>query len=58
MPVTDLPGDKVGGGGGAVSKKNFFQPFGPQFGLKKGGVQGPWASPLDLPQQMHHTGLQ
>ena len=36
------PGDKVGGGGGeTVSKQNFFQPFGPQFGLKIRRTPGP-----------------
>ena len=35
-------------GGGAVA--NFFQPFGPQFGLKiTGGREAPRASPLDPP---------
>ena len=29
------------GGLGAVSKKNFFQPFGPQSGLKIRGYPGP-----------------
>ena len=35
------PEIKAGGGGGAVSKNNFFRPFGPQFGLKIGGGAGP-----------------
>ena len=46
------PSDKGGGGGGAVnqtprkgggpvSKKRFFGPFGPQLGLKLGGGPGP-----------------
>ena len=38
------PWDKVG----AVSK-NFFRPFGPQFGLKIRGRAGPGAPPLDPP---------
>ena len=48
------PSDKdtgVGGGGGgfgAVCKKIFFRPFGPQFGLKlEGGGAAPRAPPLD-----------
>ena len=43
------PEKKVGGGG---SQKNFFQPFGPQFGLKIrgwGGERSPWNPPMDLP---------
>ena len=37
-------------GGGAVSKNNFFRPFGPQFGLKlEGGGAAPRAPPLDPP---------
>ena len=32
--------------GGTVSKKIFFRPFGPQFGLKIGGGEAP---PLDPP---------
>ena len=33
-------------GGGAVLKKNFFRPFGPQFGLKiRGGRASPGPSP-------------
>ena len=36
-------------GGGAVSKKIFFQSFGLQFGLKIRGAQAPRAPPLDPP---------
>ena len=36
-------------GGGRRSLKNFFRPFGPQFGLKIRGAPGPRAPPLDLP---------
>ena len=44
------PGDKLGGGGGeTVSKQNFFQPFGPQFGLKIRRSPAPRALPLDTP---------
>ena len=51
---------QIGGGGGnsdpeiregRVSPKNFFRPFGPQFGLKiraGGGGRAPQAPPLDL----------
>ena len=43
------PGPEItgrGGGGGGCSQKKFFQPFGPQFGLKiKGGVGGSGPSP-------------
>ena len=35
-------------GGGAMSKKNFFQPFGPQFGLRIRGA-GRWTPLLDPP---------
>ena len=35
-----------GGGGGGDLKKKFFQPFGPQFGLKIRRVgRAPWAPP-------------
>ena len=37
----DHPGPEMGGGGGGCSPKKFFQPFGPQFGLKIGGGQAP-----------------
>ena len=58
-PSHPHPEKKKGGGGGGL-KKIFFQPFGPQFGLKirgwgvgggggGGGGQAPWAPPLDLP---------
>ena len=43
------PAIKAGGGGGAVSKNNFFRPFGPQCGLKIRGGGPPWAPPLDPP---------
>ena len=46
------PSDKESWGGGAVSKNNFFRPFGPQFGLKLeggGGGAAPRAPPLDPP---------
>ena len=36
-------------GGGGGSKKIFFQPFKPQFGLKISGVQAPRAPPVDPP---------
>ena len=47
------------GGWGAVSKKIFFRPFKPHFGLKiKGrgeGKRAPWAPSLDpLLEGMHH----
>ena len=43
------PSDKVGGRGGAVSKK-FFPPFGPQFGgLKVREGRAPRPPPLDPP---------
>ena len=35
--------------GRAQSQKKLFWPFGPQFGLKIGGGQAPWAPPLDPP---------
>ena len=35
--------------GGLVTKKTFFWPLGPQFGLKIREVGGSWAPPLDLP---------
>ena len=35
------PDPKVKEGGGAISKKKFFWPFGPQFGLKIRGAQAP-----------------
>ena len=39
-----------GGGGGGQSSRNFFWPFGPQFGLKiRGGRQASAAPPLDPP---------
>ena len=40
---------EIRGGGGRRLKKNFFRPFGPQFGLKIRGGGGSWASPLDPP---------
>ena len=44
-------------GGGAGLQTNFFQPFGPQFGLKiMGGGRVPQASPLDLPLE-HEQGM-
>ena len=46
-------------GGGAGLPKNFFKPFGPQFGLKimgRGGGRVPQASPLDLPLE-HEQGM-
>ena len=45
-----------GGGVGAVSKKIFFRPFKPHFGLKiRGGERAPWAPSLDpLLEGMHH----
>ena len=58
-----------GGGGGAchpdlhleirgtVSKKTFFRPFGPQFGLNIRGA-GPRAPPLDPPVLMFVAHLQ
>ena len=36
----------VGGGEGAVSKKNFFRPFGPHFGRKISGGGGGAPEPL------------
>ena len=39
MPATDLEIGKGRGGGGL--QKIFFQPLGPQFGLKIRGVPGP-----------------
>ena len=38
--------------GGGRSQKQFYQPFGPQFGLKIrgwGGGRSPWNPPMDLP---------
>ena len=45
------PSDKEreGGGGGALSQKIFFRPFGPQFGLELGGGAAHRAPPLDPP---------
>ena len=44
------PDPKIRGGGVACLPKEFFWPFGPQFGPKiRGG--GGWAPPLDLPLQ-------
>ena len=40
------PRDKEGGSG---LQNNFFQPFGPQFGLKIRGGSPPEAPPLDPP---------
>ena len=38
--------------GGPQSQKNFFRPFGPQFGLKiRGGARAPRTLPLDPPLQ-------
>ena len=34
-------GGMWGGGGGGGLQRNFFRPFGPQFGLKKGEEAGP-----------------
>ena len=55
VPDPDLEINKVGGGGGShpdpeirgdQSPKNFFQPFGPQFGLKiRGCLSPPGPSP-------------
>ena len=49
-----------GGGGwgaGLVSKKIFFRPFGPRFGLKLRGEPGsPPAPPLDPPLQLCYFG--
>ena len=40
----------MGGGGGGVSQKTLFRPFGPHFGLKiRGGGVGCGATPLDPP---------
>ena len=39
------PDPEMGGGGG--SPKKYFQPFGPQFGLKIREVPRPHAPPLD-----------
>ena len=39
--------EKGGEGGGAVSKKFFFVPLEPQFGLKIRGTQASRALPLD-----------
>ena len=41
------PDPKIRGGGEACLPKEFFWPFGPQFGPKIRG--GGWAPPLDLP---------
>ena len=38
------PEIRVGGGEGRSQKKNFFRPFGPQFGLKIRGRPGPSGS--------------
>ena len=44
------PSDKVGGGEGGRSQKNFFPPFGPQFGgLKVREGRAPRPPPLDPP---------
>ena len=32
------PDPEIRGGGGGGLEKNFFQPFGPQFGLKTRGI--------------------
>ena len=53
-PVTIDPAIRGGGGGlgrpldkwGARSPKNFFRPFGPQFGLKVSGADPPAPRPL------------
>ena len=34
------PHPDISGGGGALSPKKFFRPFGPQFGLHKKGKRG------------------
>ena len=51
MPDPDL---KIrSGGGGEQSRKNFFGPFGPQFGPKIRGSPGPPGPPaLDTPLKM------
>ena len=54
MPETDLE-IREGRGGGAVSKKIFSAPRASVWSKNKGGARAP---PLDLPQQMHHAGLQ
>ena len=49
------PTDKGrGGGGGGGLQKNFFRPFGPQFGLKLKGGRAPRAPPLDPPQHFEN----
>ena len=46
---TITPGPQRGGRG-RRSPKNFFQPFGPQFGVKIRGGRAPRAPPLDPPR--------
>ena len=41
MPVTDLPGDKVGGGGGGVVQKKFFSALRAAVWSEKRGGAGP-----------------
>ena len=43
--------EKKSGGGEGGSQKKFYQPFGPQYGLKIRGWGGrsPWNPPMDLP---------
>ena len=43
------PDSEIRGAGGGGLKKNFFRPFGPQFGLKIMGERPPMAPPLDPP---------
>ena len=48
LKIRGLGGGSHPEGGGPVTQKNFFRPFGPQFGLKLRG-----APPLDPPLQSY-----
>ena len=52
------PDPEITGEGRGI-KKNFFRPFGPQFGLKirGGGGPGPPRPPLDLPLNVYGIQL-
>ena len=51
------PDPEITGEGRGI-KKNFFRPFGPQFGLKiRGGAGPPRPPPLDLPLNVYGIQL-